>query len=39
MRDTTPDFVVRPKTNRQMHLIVEAKGYDQKEEIKLSARS
>ena len=37
MHDYIPDFIVRLKTNPPVHLILETKGYDEKEEIKVAA--
>jgi len=37
MHDYIPDFIVRLKTNPPLHLILETKGYDEKEEIKVAA--
>jgi type III restriction enzyme len=37
MHDYIPDFIVRLKTNPPIHLIIETKGYDEKEEIKVAA--
>lgn len=37
MHDYIPDFIVRLKTNPAVHLIIETKGYDEKEEIKVAA--
>jgi type III restriction enzyme len=37
MHDYIPDFIVRLKTNPPIHLIIETKGYDEKEEIKTAA--
>jgi type III restriction enzyme len=37
MHDYIPDFIVRLKTEPPVHLIIETKGYDEKEEIKVAA--
>jgi type III restriction enzyme len=37
MHDYIPDFIVRLKTMPETHLILETKGYDEKEEIKVAA--
>ena len=37
MHDYIPDFIVKLKTNPPLHLILETKGYDEKEEIKVAA--
>jgi type III restriction enzyme len=37
MHDYIPDFIVRLNTNPAVHLIIETKGYDEKEEIKAAA--
>jgi len=37
MRDYMPDFIIRLKTNPPIHLILETKGYDPKEEVKRAA--
>jgi type III restriction enzyme len=37
MHDYIPDFIVRLKTNPPIQLILETKGYDEKEEIKVAA--
>jgi len=37
MHDYIPDFIVRLRTNPPLHLILETKGYDEKEEIKVAA--
>lgn len=37
MHDYMPDFIIRLKTNPPIHLILETKGYDPKEEVKRAA--
>ena len=37
MHDYIPDFIVRLKTSPPVNLILETKGYDEKEEIKVAA--
>ncbi|MGC9199187.1 MAG: hypothetical protein ACP5E5_09640 [Acidobacteriaceae bacterium] len=37
MHDYVPDFIVRLKTEPALYVILETKGYDEKEEIKVSA--
>jgi len=37
MHDYMPDFIIRLKTNPSIHLILETKGYDPKEEVKRAA--
>lgn len=37
MHDYIPDFLIRLKTEPQMHLILETKGYDEREEIEVAA--
>lgn len=37
MHDYIPDFIIRLKTEPKIHLILETKGYDVKEEIKIAA--
>jgi type III restriction enzyme len=37
MHDYIPDFIVKLKTNPPVHLVLETKGYDEKEEIKVAA--
>jgi len=37
MHDYMPDFVVRLKTNPTVHLILETKGFDEREEVKRAA--
>jgi type III restriction enzyme len=37
MDDYIPDFIIRVRANPPMHLILETKGYDEKEEIKVAA--
>jgi type III restriction enzyme len=37
MHDYIPDFIVRLKAEPAVHLIIETKGYDEKEEIKAAA--
>src|SRR5437879_374261 len=37
MHDYMPDFIVRLKTEPSIHLILETKGYDPKEEVKRAA--
>jgi type III restriction enzyme len=37
MHDYIPDFIVRLKTDPPIHLIIETKGYDEKEEVKVAA--
>lgn len=37
MHDYIPDFVLRLKTTPEIHLVIETKGYDEKEEIKAAA--
>ena len=37
MHDYMPDFIVRLKTNPPVHLILETKGFDEREEVKRAA--
>jgi hypothetical protein len=37
MHDYMPDFIVRLKTDPPVHLILETKGYDPREEVKSAA--
>jgi type III restriction enzyme len=37
MHDYMPDFIVRLKTNPVIHLVLETKGYDPREEVKRAA--
>jgi type III restriction enzyme len=37
MHDYMPDFIVRLKTNPPIHLILETKGFDEREEVKRAA--
>jgi len=37
MHDYMPDFIIRLRTDPQIHLILETKGYDPREEVKSAA--
>jgi len=37
MHDYMPDFIVRLKTSPAVHLILETKGFDEREEVKRAA--
>lgn len=37
MHDYMPDFIIRLKTDPPVHLILETKGYDPREEVKSAA--
>lgn len=37
MHDYMPDFIIRLKTNPVIHLVLETKGYDPREEVKRAA--
>jgi type III restriction enzyme len=37
MHDYVPDFIIRLKTDPPVHLILETKGYDEREEVKVAA--
>lgn len=37
MHDYMPDFIIRLKTDPPLHLILETKGYDPREEVKVAA--
>ena len=37
MHDYMPDFIIRLKTDPPIHLILETKGYDPREEVKVAA--
>jgi type III restriction enzyme len=37
MHDYVPDFLIRLKSDKPLHLILETKGYDPLEEVKRSA--
>lgn len=37
MHDYVPDFLIRMKTEPETRVILETKGYDEKEEIKVAA--
>jgi type III restriction enzyme len=37
MHDYVPDFIIRLKTDPHIHLILETKGYDEREEVKTAA--